>query len=537
MKKTDVQTASGPTRRQMLQIGGGFGLALALPLGPGAMAQEGTSLRIAVPSDLSGWDHDYVAFDTVALSVMKNVYPFMIDYGVREVDGGRVGDTETVVPLYAESWTSNEDGTVWTLRLRQGILFPSGNELTAHDVKWSKDRAFAAQANVAGIYRIIGLTEADQVKVIDDYTVEFTQSTPSALTSQIQIISLYVYDSELLQENATEDDPWAQAYVNQTPQDGGAYNVSEYRPGEEIVLTANPNFPGEPPAVQTISLQVVPAPANRRLLLQNGDVDIALGLARRDAQDMAGVEGLTLLSSPNNEFVFVPMNMAMAPFDNAGVRKALAMAVPYEALIRSVYNGDARPLKSPVPIDMPGHSEIGYPFAYDVEAATAALAEAGYPDGFETSIVITSGDVDAERIAVLLQASFAAIGVTLEIETVDPATLQQRRRDRTVPLQVAAGQMWVNDVEYLLAVALTEGGFLNYANYSSDVVNGILASLQGELDTDTRMALITEAQEQLAEDVPWLCLAQPNFVLPISDRVGGWVQPVDGLFRLRYLTA
>ncbi len=125
---------------------------------------------------------------------MKNTYPFMIDYSVKDVDGGMIHDTDNVLPLFAESWESNEDGTVWTLTLKQGITFPSGNELTAEDVKWSKDRALAAQANVAGIYRIIGITEPDQIEVVDDYTVRFTQAQPaSAMSSQIQIISLFVY--------------------------------------------------------------------------------------------------------------------------------------------------------------------------------------------------------------------------------------------------------------------------------------------------------------------------------------------------------
>lgn len=527
----------GPNRRDVLHLGAGLGLVMTVPLGVGpAAAQAGETVTIAIPADLGGWDHDYLAFDLVGLAMMKNTYPFMIDYGVKEVDGGRIHDTETVVPLYAESWESNEDGTVWTLRIRRGVTFPSGNELTAHDVKWSKDRAFAAQANVAGIYRIIGLTKADQVEVVDDYTVRFTQAQPSALTSQIQIISLYVFDSELVKANATDADPWATEWVNQTPQLGGAYNVASYTPGEEIVLEANPAFPGPAPAVPQVRLRVIPAPANRRLLLQNGDVDIALGLPRRDVEDLLGVEGIRVISAPSNEFVFVPMDTTTAPLDDVVVRRALAHAVPYDAILRSVYGGDARKSVSPVPIDMPGHADAGYPVTQDLDEARRLLGMAGLEDGFDSSIVIVSGDVEQERIAVILQAAFAEIGVNVEIETVDPATLQQRRRDRTIPMQVAKGQMWVNDVEYLLSVALTAGGFLNYANYESPRVNEIFSSLNGELDPARRQELFAEVQAVFAEDVPWLLIGQPNFILPVAERISGWVQPVDGLFRLRYLT-
>ena len=99
---------------------------------------------------------------------MKNCYPFMIEYGVKEQGGARVMDTGNVVPVFAESWEGDAQGKVWTLKVRKGVKFPSGNEMTARDVKWSKDRAFAAKANVAGVYRLIGLAEAGQVEVVDD---------------------------------------------------------------------------------------------------------------------------------------------------------------------------------------------------------------------------------------------------------------------------------------------------------------------------------------------------------------------------------
>ena len=533
-KDTSAQFALN--RRQALQLGGGLGFVATMGLGAKPVFAQGEdTLTIAIAGDLGGWDQDYLAFDLIGLAVMKNTYPYMLDYGVRDVAGGRIQDTETVVPTFAESWESNEDGTVWTLGIRQGMRFPSGNELTAADVKWSKDRAFAAQANVAGIYRIIGLTEADQVEVVDDYTVRFHQSQPSAMTSQIQIISLYVFDSQLVQEHATTDDPWATDWVNRNPPLGGAYNVVGYEPGQEIVLEANPDFPlGEPP-VHRVRLPIIPAAANRRLLLQNGDIDIALGLPRRDIDDLRSEPGITVISAPSNEFVFVPMSTVTPPFDNPLVRQAMAYAVPYDQIIASVYNGDARRSTSPVPLDMPGHSDVGYPYAHDPDQARALLEQAGLADGFDTSIVIVTDNIEQERIAILLQNALGEVGVRAEIESVDPATLQQRRRDRTIPLQVASGQMWVNDVEYLLSVALTEGGFLNYANYDNAEVNELFGQLNGLLDPAARQEIFMRVQEILADDVPWLVLCQPNFGLPVSGSISGWVQPVDGLFRLRYL--
>ncbi len=532
-----VQMALPLDRRRFLQLGGGLALAAGLGVtGMPALAQGDGTLTMAIPSDTGGWDFDYLAFDLIGLALLKNTYPHVLDYNTREVAGGEIQDTESVLPVFAESWEPDADGKVWTLKLKQGLTFPSGNPFTARDVKWSKDRAFAANANVAGLYRIVGLTSPDQVELVDDYTVRFTQPGPSAMTSQIQIICLYVFDSELVKSHATADDPWAKDWVNRTPQLGGAFNVTSYEPGQEIVMEANAAFPVGAPAIPRVRFQIIPAAANRRLLLENGDIDIAHGLSRRDIADLRSNPKIKVISAPSNEFWFVPMATQMAPFDNPKVRQALAHAVPYEAIITSVFNGESRRSQSPVPLDMPGSSPAGYPFDTDPEKAKALLAEAGHPDGFETEIVIVANDTERERIAILLQAAFKQIGVTLNISTVDPATMQSRNRERSVPLQVASGQMWVNDIEYLISTSMSATGFLNYASYKSDVIDAIALKLHDTVEPAPRQALCDEAQATLAADVPWLMLGQPNFELPVSAGLDGWVQPVDGLFRLRYLT-
>ena len=124
--------------------------AAVSPSGSDGATSAPKELVIAIPAYPSSWDQDFVAFDLVALSLFKNVYPYLVDYGVTEVDGAKILDTENILPAWAESFTS-EDGKLWTLKLRPDATFPSGNPITAEDVKWSKDRAFAAKANVAGV--------------------------------------------------------------------------------------------------------------------------------------------------------------------------------------------------------------------------------------------------------------------------------------------------------------------------------------------------------------------------------------------------
>ncbi|WP_218010972.1 ABC transporter substrate-binding protein [Herbidospora mongoliensis] len=530
----------------MLQLGGGVALLLATGCAAGskpqgASAPSGTapaaasSLRIAVSSYLSSWDQDFVGFDLTALMLYKNVYPYLIDYGVTDVNGAQILDTTNITPTFAESFTPSADQKVWTLKLRKGVKFASGNEMKAADVKWSKDRAFAAQANVAGIYRVIGLTEPDQVKVVDDYTVEFTQAFPSALTPQIQAISLYVFDSAEAKKHATDADPWAKEWFAKNPPTGGYFNVEKATQGQEIVLAANTGYTGPDPAkTPTIRISVVPAASNQRLQLQNGDIDIALGVSKRDVADLKKAAGVKVISAPSNQQVTLQMSVTTAPFDDVNVRKALAYAVPYEQIIANIYGGDARPAKSPVPLDMPGYDERGYPYAYDLEKAKAALAAAGKPS-VTSELVFEADNEEQQQLAVLVQSEARKAGIELTLAPLDPATLAERRQKRTIPLQITSGQLWVNDVEYMLATSLVKGANLNYANYSNPEIEKIYEESHTTVDAAARDELWVKVQEILAADVPWVVVCQPNFNLPVREDVAGWVQPMDGLARLRFL--
>ncbi|MBM2618631.1 ABC transporter substrate-binding protein [Actinoplanes sp. LDG1-06] len=535
------------SRRGLLQLGGSVALLMttgACAAGskdnPDSSASAGpaaTTLRIAVSSYLSSWDQDFVGFDLTALMLFKNVYPYMIDYGVTKAGDSEILDTANITPTFAESFEPDSTQKIWTLKLRKGVMFPSGNEMKAADVKWSKDRAFAAQANVAGIYRTIGLTKPEQVIVKDDYTVEFHQEFPSALTKQIQAISLYVFDSVEAKKHATDADPWAKEWFAKNAPTGGYFNVTKATQGQEIELSANKAYPGTDGAkTPTIRLSVVPAAANQRLQLQAGDIDIALGITGQDLQDLKKVEGVKVLSAASNNQVMMTMSVTTAPFDDVNVRKALAFAVPYEQIIKNVYGGDARPVKSYVPLDMPGYAETGYPFTYDIEQAKAALAASG-KTAVNSELVFEANNDEQQKIAVQVQAEAAKAGITLKLTPLDPATLGERRTQKSIPLQITTGQLWVNDVEYMLATFYVKGAALNYANLNNAELEEIYTKSHTTVEESARLQLWSQVQSILAAEVPAVMICQPNFNLPVREKVAGWVQPMDGLARLRYLSA
>lgn len=509
---------------------------IVIPGGVQAANAAPSTLVVGVPSFPGSWDQDYVGFDLVALSLYKNIYPYMIDYSVKTVAGKSVQNPENIIPTFAESFKADSSGKVWTLKLKKGIKFPSGNEMTSADVKWSKDRAFAAKANVAGVYRNIGLTAPDQVVVVDKYTVRFDQTFANPMTPQIQAISLFVFDSVLVKSHATASDEWAKDWVAKNPQAGGYYNVDSFIQGQEIVLVANPQYPGaDKPLTQKIILKVIPSSANMRLQLEKGDIDIALGLPSSDIVALKKNNDINVISSPSNTTDEIQLNTNIAPLNDRKVRQAIAFAIPYGTLINAVYNKDARTAQSPFPIEMPGSSKKGYPYRYSLSKAKELMSEAGV-SGITTEFAYASSDVNQAKLGVIIQASLERIGIKLKLTPLDPATLSARRTKKDIPMQIASGQQWVNDVEYLLSTSFTKTSFLNYANFSNAEIDTIFAKSHTVGSPAERLKLWTRVQDILANEVPWIMLAQPNFNLPVGKTVKGWVQPVDGLFRLQYLS-
>ena len=226
--------------------------------------------------------------------------------------------------------------------------------------------------------------------------MRFTQNYPSALSTQIQLIGLFIYDSKVMKEHATASDPWALDWAGKNPQVGGAYVVSSRVPGQSITLQANPNYPLPVPTKQIV-LRVIPSSANMRLQLEKGDIDIASTLTRRDIVQLKGKQGIKIISAPSAEQVSLPINVKMRPFNDVRVRRAMAWATPYDQIIKTVYGGDARRATSYLPLDTVGSSRIGYPYKYDLAKARAELAKSSVKNGFSAELVIPTGDQASSR--------------------------------------------------------------------------------------------------------------------------------------------
>lgn len=497
---------------------------------PAASQTDPNTIVAAVPNEPTTWDYDFVQGDLVGLSLVKNVDPFLLDHPVVDSGEGYLTlDTTQLLGVYADSYTVSEDGLTWTITLKEGLAFPNGDPITAETFRASKERGMNFQANVGFVYGTIGISNIDHLTVIDDLTLEIKHDSFSSLQPYMHAIGSFFYDPKTWEENGTTDDPWATDWKSKNPGSGGPYSVSEVVAGQRIVLEANPNWPGEV-MNEKVEVQIVPSAANRVLMLQRGDIDIAFGLGRRDVLALEGSEGVKVLSIPTTDAVMLVMNHGMAPFDNPDFRKAIAYALPYEDILSGVYGGNATAMKSVMPSGMPGYTDAYWAYDTDIAAAQAALAASGVQNA-TIDLTIEAGIAEHEQIALLVQNALSEIGITVNIQELDSTTIAEQRAQRALPFLLHQGISWINDPEYHFSLSLAAEGFLNFGDYNNPRISEIIEESAQIVDATERFAAYDEAQQIAMEDLPFIPLAQPNFVVAMRDNVQGYAYAPDQLYR------
>ncbi len=498
---------------------------------PAAESQtDPNTIVAAVPNEPSTWDYDFVQGDLVGLSLVKNVDPFLLDHPVVDSGAGYLTlDTTQLLGVYADSYTVSEDGLTWTIKFKEGMTFPNGTPINAETFRASKERGLNFQANMGFVYSTIGIPTIDHLTVVDELTLEIKHDTFSSLQPYMHAIGSFFFDPKTWEENGTTDDPWATDWKSKHPGSGGPYTMSEMVEAQRIVLVRNLEWPGEVKN-EKIEVQIVPSAANRVLMLQRGDIDIAFGLSRRDVLALEGSEGVKVLSIPTTDAVMLVMNHSLAPFDNADLRKAIAYALPYEDILNGVYGGNAIPMHSVMPDGMPGYTDAYWSYDTNLDAAKEALAASGIANP-TIDLTIEAGVAEHEQVALLVQNALSVIGITVNIQELDSTTIAEQRAQRALPFLLHQGISWINDPEYHFSLSLAADGFLNFGDYNNPRISEIIQESSQIVDADERFAAYDEAQQIAMQDLPFIPLVQPNYVVAMRENVQGYTYAPDQVYR------
>jgi peptide/nickel transport system substrate-binding protein len=501
------------------------------------MVEEDRTLRVAIPDDVESLDLARGQSNLTNL-VLKNVYMQPVQYLPGPSQGRfSYADTTAFEGQWLEAWDFSDDARTLTLKLRQGLEFPTtGNKVTSDDVVYSIERGFGIPfAGTAWVWGNIGVTSIDQVERVDEQTLILHDIRPSTIVLPLmRDQTMGVLDSAAVKANATDEDPWAENWLGANYAGNGRYVVDRWDRGARMVLKANPTWPGRQPFFETVELIVVPESANRLALLQNGEVDIALNLSTQEEELAAASDGVSVLSIPDRNTMNVMLNTEQPPFDNVDLRKALAYAVDYDAIVNGVFNGQAVTAEGPISVnsrffDLFGLGE-GWMYEYNPDKAREHLAAAGYPDGFAFKLITRQGISVDDAVAVNLKANFADIGVDMEQDPVSGSKMAEHLGQRTYQAAFRGGLLdYIDDPFYHFYLWWVTNTVINWTGYSNARVDQIIEETAPLLGDDARRGPYAEAVGLVVDASPMLWLANANFTLAVSDDIGGYVHHPDGL--------
>jgi len=510
-------------------------LSVSMVVPQWAVANErARTLVVASPSTPQSLDNEYdVSLGTI--DVLGAMYDYLVDYekiadpnvpGVRREDTGvyedRVGGLALEGKL-AESWSISEDGTRVTFKLREGVKSHWGNELSAQDVKWTWDRKFALAAQGSFYTSVIGLESPDSVTVEGPLTVAFQLKSQNPLALKIHaILGNPIYDSTKLQEVGGSDDPWGTEFLKNNSAGFGPYKVSQVVRGQQAVLEAHDGYWGEAPYIKRVIIREIPSSASRLSLLKGGAVDIAQFLQPREYLSLQDESGITVDSVNASYMTWMILNSEVPPLDNKLVRHAINYAIPREEILEAVYYGYATKQTAPVPSIYAMADSSFFDYDYDLEAAKELLSEAGFEDGFETTISFNAGNPVQEPIATIIQSSLRKVGIDVTLEKLPAGVFYENVTKRQKPIIFYQDAPWAPDVGYGSYLFFHKDSFPNYSNYVNEDVSGMIESAMATIDDAEREPLLTEVQKQIMSDAPWAFIAYPKYVLAHKSDLKGF---------------
>lgn len=414
------------TMRQLLLAGAVAGGTI----GAAVAETPGNALIMAYNIDaISSFDPAQIA-EAVTDEIIMNTCDALVD--------NKTDDEADFVPALAESWEVSEDGRTITFHLRDGIVFPDGTPGTAGDLVWSMQRVVKLGfGNAASLteYGFTADTIGELITAPDDRTVVMKLDKPYPVNLILASIaanrvSVMLNRAEL--EENEQDGDLGNAYLQDKTACVGPYGLAQWNPGESVLLQANENYGGEAPKLPRVLIRHVAEPGTQRLLLENGDIDIARDLTSQDLTALEeGNENVEVVRKLNPSLFYMGMNVSKPPFDDPKVRLAMRYLIDYQGLAESVMKGVGVPRAAFVQLGAFGalDEQEGAPFTQDLEKARELLAEAGHPDGFDASLIIGSHPY-ANPIAQSIQEAASQIGVNLQIERMANAQLYARNRAR-----------------------------------------------------------------------------------------------------------
>ena len=489
--------------------------------------ERADSLLAVFENGPNSLDFHAVGANRLVYEVVWNSYDRLLAFGVKQdANGNDYYDMHNLQPELAEEWDLRDMSV--TLKLRKDVTFADGTRVTAKDVKWAFDRTIGVGGYPRSAIAAASLLRPEQFVAVDDRTFRVDFIRPDKLTMPYLGVPLVnIYHSELVKKHATPADAWGVEWTKRNNAGTGAYRVERWTPGQEIIYARNESWKCGPlPRLKRVICRVVPSDGTRRALVERGDADLSFDITPRDAADMSSNTNLKVVSSlMENSVQYIGMNVTMKPFDNPKVRQAVAYAIPYRQIMDVALHGRGRPLFGGPETVTTAQWPQPHRYVTDPVKAKALLAEAGYAEGFETTLAFDLGAaVVNEPVCLLVQEGLARIGIKVRVEKIAGANWRAAFSQKTLPMQNQMFGGWFNfpDFFFLLVYSGTADTIFNTMAYRNPELDKAVDEAHYTADPRLYERDVIRFIQLAFDDVPNVPLFQPTLNLAMAPNLSGY---------------
>lgn len=508
-----------------------------------AGADSGNAITIGTTDKITSLD-PAGSYDNGSYAVQIQVFPFLYaqDYNTSELSPDIATDDGT--------W--NDDGTEFTVKLKDGLKFANGNDLTASDVKFSYDRIKKIN-DPNGPSSLLANVESVTAK--DDTTVVFKDSVPFDVTLK-QVMSSPagpIVDEDTFDADKLTD---ADAIVSKKAF-AGPYTLTAFKINESAAYAKNDSYKGLTPAKNSVvQVKYFADASNLKMAVQQGQIDVAYrSLSPTDIEDLSKDSKVKVVKGPGGEERFIAFNFKIQPYGESqpdadankakAVRQAVANLIDREELSTKVYKGTYTPMYSFIPDGLAGHDDTlksaygdgnGKP---STEKAKKVLADAGVTTPVDLKLQYNNdhyGSVSADEYAALKSQLEAGGLFKVDMQSTE---WTQYNKDRVVtddsdgvyPVYQLGWFPDYSDPDNYLSPFFRDGNFVNNG-YSNKEVNDLIVKQAGEKDESARGDILKQIQKLETEDLSTIPLLQGAQVAVTGTSVKGVT--LDASFRFRY---
>lgn len=460
---------------------------------------------------------------TGSYAVTRALYQPLLDQVFVDQDGARLGTSDVVPSPLLDSYDVAPDGTA-TFVLNPDAKFASGDPITAEDAVYMLTRSIEAPSSyIPLLLPFIAIDSSDSFTVVDDLTFTITPNQPTALFNRFMTFQVFgpIQEALALEEGTTED-PWAFDYFTTNANASGPYALNNWDQAKgEVILDPNPGWPGQV-SNGGIIVRNVPDAAQRALLLQNGDIDVAAGLPPRLLDQLKADSNVNVYAAPSTRINYIGMNADAEPnLANQQVRQAISFAIPYQALIDNVMFGFASTAGTLITSNMETYQgESAGIYTTDLAKAKELMEQSGVAP-FEVELAVQNSRAQDQQAAVFIQDALREIGITVAINVLPDGEYSAMRDGRELAMFFHEWFSWGDDPYYQLTFLAKCGAFTNFAGGCNDRLDEIIAEGTFETDPERRRELGLEAQQLMVEDANRIYLWSADWNLATRADVTG----------------